>query len=939
MSNTINDNLNKDNSIYLLDSYGLIYRSYFAFMNKPLINSDGKNVSAVFGFFKSLYSILNNRNPRFFIAAMDSLEPTFRHEIYADYKATRPKTPEDLHSQIPIIEEVLSEMGIPILRSSGFEADDIIASAAVQAKKEGRKCFIISGDKDLMQLVDSDVKMLKPGKSEAWQLFSEEDVEKNWGIPPALMLDMLSLMGDAADNVPGIKGIGEKTAVKLLKQFGSLDGIYQNIEKLSGALKKKMEEGKGNAYFSKKLITLSCDVKLQKLDAYAVTNADTGNAAKIFLREGLPSLAKLYLKENGQTVSGNKINSGEPEVLQSTETSAMFLERADNGTPAEIQKNKGKYVCVTSAEELSALVNAAVKQGFAAFDCETTDLDERKAQLAGFSLSLKEGEGFYVPLLCPPPELGADMPALISKTDAKEALTRLFSSNLLLIMHNGKFDYKIIKHLKFCESFNFKIFDTMIAAWMLDSDRNSFGMDSLASTVLKTQITAYNDIVPKGKSFSEVPLYTAAEYAAEDADITLRFYNKFEPLLKDNGLYKLFCEVEMPLLLLLAEMELRGIQIDKEELKAFSEELSAEIALCEKDIFEIVGQQFNISSPKQLQEILFEKRGLKPEKKTKTGYSTDTGVLEKLAAEDVVPAKILEYRAITKLKSTYTDSLIALADKESLVHTSFIQTGTATGRLSSKNPNLQNIPVKDEKGKRIRKAFHARRGNILISSDYSQIELVVLAHLSKDENLVSAFKNGIDIHSRTASLIFNVEMKDVLPEMRRIAKTINFGVIYGMSAYRLADQLHIPRKQAKEFIEAYFATYRRVSEFTQEICFAAEKKGFVETIMGRKRFITFINSKNKIEKAMAERAAVNTVIQGSAADIVKKAMLKVDESLKKRKLKCGILLQVHDELILECPKEEEKEAVNIVKTEMESVVKLSVPLRTEISCGTNWGSV
>lgn len=938
---------NTDNSVYLLDSYGLIYRSYFAFIGKPLINAEGKNISAVFGFFKSLHSILKVYKPRYFIAAMDSIEPTFRHKMYPQYKATREKTPEDLHSQIPVIEEILAAMGISMLRSNGFEADDVIASAAVKAKKEGRKCFIISGDKDLMQLVDSNIKMLKPGKTESWQLCAEAEVEQAWGVPPALMTDMLSLVGDTSDNIPGVKGIGNKTACKLLQEFKNLDGIYANTEKLSGAVKKKIEDGKEDAYFSKKLITLSYDVEVKDFEEYAFSNSDFKNAAKIFLREGLPSLAKIYsgISEKGtdeeKAVEENSVTVPPPSKSSISKPAfpVSILEKENGKELSVLPKNSGNYVCVTSAERLYALVDAAVKQGVAAFDCETTDIDTIKASLAGFSLSLKEGEGFYFPLLAPEPELGMEMPELISKEAAKKALSKLFASDILLIMHNGKFDYKVIKHSGFCTEVKCGIFDTMIAAWMLDSDRNSFGMDSLANTVLGIAVTAYKDIVPKDKLFSDVPLDIAANYAAEDADITFRFYKKFEPLLKENGLYNLFCEVEMPLLILLAEIELRGISINKKELKDFSEELSTEIAACEKEIFEIVGHEFNISSPKQLQEVLFEERGLKPEKKTKTGYSTDTNVLEKLAAEDIVPAKILDYRAITKLKSTYTDSLIALADENGVVHTNFIQTGTATGRLSSKNPNLQNIPVKDEKGKRIRSAFYAAKGNLLISSDYSQIELVVLAHLSQDENLVSAFKNGVDVHTRTASLIFNAEMNAVTTEMRRIAKSINFGVIYGMSAFRLADQLRIPRKQAKDFIDTYFATYNKVSNFTKEICLSAEEKGFVETIMGRKRFIPFINSGNKIEKAMAERMAVNTVIQGSAADIVKKAMLKVDGSLKKHKLKAGILLQVHDELILECPKEEEEEVKKIVKTEMENIVKLSVPLRAEISSGLNWGTV
>jgi DNA polymerase-1 len=949
--------------IYVLDAYGLIYRSYFAFISKPLTNREGKNVSAVFGFFRNLEGLFRQHGPELFIVALDSRTPTFRHELYSEYKATRAKTPEDLHPQVPIIEEILTALGVPIVRQDGFEADDIIASVATRARAEGRPCVIISGDKDLMQLVGGPVSILKPGKTGGWDSVDAEGVKAEWGVGPELMLDLLSLTGDASDNVPGVKGVGDKTALKLLAEWGSLDGIYAHAGELKGAIGAKVAAGKDMAYFSKKLIALCEDVPLEgNLDSYSCASIDRVAAARLLMREGLPSVAKLWSAEAVGTegAAANTAASGDSPTAESSDAAssakgarakaagqggARFLSPPLSDLLPQIapERNTGDYRAVTDPKELASIVDAALAQGFAAIDTETTGLDTATDALVGFSLALKERAAVYVPVRGPIPELGEEAHPVMALAAALKELGRLFSAHgFLAILHNAKFDLEVLSRLDLFSGLPAsrpacRLFDTMIAAWILDPDWGSFSLESLALGQLGLETIAYADIVPKGKTFQDVPIPTAVPYAAEDADLTLRLHARLAPKLTEFKLEGLFADLEMPLIPVLAGMEAAGIRLVKEELASFSNELSGCIAATEKDIFETVGHEFNIASPKQLQEVLFTERKLSPGKKTKTGYSTDTSVLEDLASEDVVPGKILDYRALAKLKSTYVDALPALADAAGRVHTSFIQTGTATGRLSSRDPNLQNIPIRDENGRRIRAAFRADEGFELVSADYAQIELVILAHLSQDENLVAAFKSGADVHKRTAGLIFGVEPDAVTADMRRVAKTINFGVMYGMSAFRLANELRIPRGQAAGFINSYFETYAGVAAFIAETKAKAAETGYVETIMGRRRYIRAISSSNKLERAGAERIAVNTPIQGSAADIVKAAMLRVDSALIREKLKTRLLLQVHDELILEAPKAEVAKVRDLVKREMEAVAALAVPLRVSVESGASWG--
>ena len=942
-------------TLYLLDSYGLIYRSYFAFVSHPLTNKAGENVSALYGFFRSLAMILKTYRPQYFLAAFDSRTPTFRHEWYPEYKATRDKTPEDLHAQIPHIEKILTTLGIACLRKDGFEADDIIATLARRAEKEGRRCVIISGDKDLAQLVGDFVSVLKPDKSEALAHCGIEEVKEHWGVAPVQMLDYLSLIGDSADNIPGVKGIGPKTAVKLLQDYGTLDSVYEHIDAITGATQKKLAAGKDSAYFSKKLITLAADVPIEgTLEDYRCDALHYAEAATLLKEYELPRLGELYAKaaEEAGTASAEGVNpaagaeTAQAAGAQPRDGADSTLkadtdippEAGSNRPPAELRKNTGEYRTVTDARELEAVITAAEAQGFAAFDCETTGLNPLYDSLVGFSLSLQAGTGIYVPLKAPAPELGEQPFTVMPFPAAKELLVRLWSNKALtLVLHNGKFDYQVLRTAKIFTSAGCRLFDTMIAAWLLEPDNLSFGLENLAETQLGLQGIDYKDVVPKGCTFAAVPLPQATEYAAEDADLTLQLYHRYKPALEQAHLTALFETLEMPLMPLLANMEAQGIFLKKEELAAFSEELAETLARDEAEIYKLVGHPFNIASPKQLQEVLFTERKLPTGKKTKTGYSTDISVLEELAAIDELPAKILDYRASAKLKSGYADALPLLADTHGRIHTSFIQTGTATGRLSSRDPNLQNIPIRGEEGRKIRKAFYAADGCKLISADYAQIELVILAHFSQDENLVKAFRHGTDVHAATAALIFNVPVENVVPDMRRIAKVINFGVMYGMSAFRLANQLRISRTEAAEFITRYFTTYAGVSAFMETLKESAAEKGFVETLMGRRRYIRAINSKNQTQRAAAERIAINTPIQGSAADIVKTAMLRVDRALKQQQLKARLLLQVHDELILEAPDAEVDAVKALLKQEMEHVVELAVPLRVSIEAGSCWG--
>jgi DNA polymerase I len=950
--------------LYLIDAYGLIYRSYFAFLTNPLRNSSGKNVSALFGFSRTVVSLLEDgapladkegklknklEKPLRLAAVFDSRTPTFRHQMYPEYKANRQKAPDDLHEQVPLVEEFLSELGIKSIKIDGFEADDIIAALAEKCRSEKRQCYILSSDKDLLQLVGDGIYELRPskinrsggnsGSEPAWELIGPEEVKTEWGVEPKKVLDLLSLTGDSSDNVPGVKGIGEKTAVKLMTRYGSLDEIYKNIAAIEGATGRKMAEGKESAYFSQSLIRLRDDVTLPvtNIDELSTESLNRGAGASVLMREGIRKSAKQLdpsakpvssIEQNDSSRQSDNTDLNTPDETQGIEAATFASAAADQDLLGD-----GTYKTILELEELKSLLEKAKKQKYLAIDFETDSLDAWNSHPVGISLALKPKEAFYAPLA----PHGESKSAFLDPEKTRALLSPLLADGeMTIIAHNAKFDYKVSRGWGI-DRWQCKIWDTMIAAWLVNPERGAYSLDSLVSYTFDCTPIRYNDIVSKGNTFNSVTLETATRYSGEDADFCIRLKHYLEPIMKKTESLALFENLEMPLLPVLAEMEGEGIKIEPKVLTDYGKELADELNRIQEETWKTVGHEFNLSSTKQLQEVLFVERKLTPTKKTKTGFSTDAAAMEELALQDPVPALILRHRTLSKLKSTYVDTLGDMADGEGRVHTNFIQTGTATGRLSSREPNLQNIPVRAEEGRRIREAFIAKPGSLLISADYSQIELVVLAHLCEDKNLTSAFLENKDVHARTAALIFGIDESGINGEQRRMAKVINFGVIYGMSAFRLANELNISRTDAANFINAYFNTYSGVRNFIEDTIRKTEKCGYVTTISGHRRYIPTINSRNKTEKAAAERIAVNTPIQGSAADIVKTAMLSLDKRLTSTKSKARILLQVHDELILECPGEEAENNAKIVKEEMEQAVKLRIPLRVNIETGHNWG--
>jgi DNA polymerase-1 len=916
--------------LYILDVYAFIYRSYFAFIRKPLRNSRGENVSAVFGFFRFLFSLVQQKNPTLFAAALDSVGPTFRHDQFVAYKATRQKTPEDLTAQIPKIESILQALGVPTLRCEGYEADDIIATLARQCAKEERPCFIVSGDKDLLQLVGNKTMALRPSENFSFRETDAAGVMGEWGVRPEQIGDYLALTGDASDNIPGVKGIGDKTAQKLISQFGSLDAVYGNLQNIEpDSLRKKLEEGRESASISKKLVSLCYDVPNCPGNISSLRlSLNLAAAAPLFLNEDIKSLVPEALRKQ------KTFQTSASPVMDDQKSSTLEKPASDSASEPEIaqtEKKSAMYESILDGKKLDEIIDAAILKGVCAFDTETDSLDVHHAGIVGFSISFEPKSSWYVPLISPDAEC-------IPKGQALSSLSRLLhAEHMLLVGHNLKFDINVLAAAGMDVSV--PCFDTMIAAWVLDAEAPSFSLSSVAARFLDLHGIEYEEVVPKGQTFADVPLERATQYAAEDADFSFQLYLALSKEIESAGLHNVFFDIEMPLLPILAEMERSGIRVDAGRLRSYGRELEGELASIEAKVYQLVGHDFNLASPKQLAEVLFSERKLPVQKRTKTGFSTDTSVLEELASLDPVPQLILRHRLLTKLKNTYIEPLADLAEARGRVHTTFVQTGAATGRLSSRDPNLQNIPIREEEGRKIRAAFVAEPGHSLISADYSQIELVVMAHLSKDSNLMKAFREGVDIHKRTASLIFGISEDQVDADRRRIAKTINFGVIYGMSAFRLARDLGIPNTLAREFIDSYFSTYAGVAEFIKKTVGHAQESGISSTLFGRRRRILGIDSRNKTEQQAAQRVAVNTPIQGTAADIVKIAMIKVHRSLREKMPEVKMLLQVHDELIFEAPQASVSKAMDLIKDEMEHAVRLDVPLRVSVESATSWGDM
>jgi len=909
--------------LYLIDGYSIIYRGYFAFLKRPLLNPQGRNSSSVFVFFRTLLQIVRERGPGYLAVAMDSRVPTFRHQRYEQYKATRQKAPPDLHAQVPVIEEILGALGVPCIRQDGYEADDVIATLAEGCRATGRPCWIISSDKDILQLIEGNTRILaqERGSTDLAE-YSREKVFQERGVYPEQIIDYLALAGDSSDNVPGVAGVGEKTAVKLLADYKSLDGIYEKLSVITPeGVKKKLEAGRDAAFLSRELVTLKRDVPgVPPTEELVFNSLNTAAAIPLFEKEGMRSIISDL---RALAPAGKTARKAEAAPAPAASASAA---------PTQLKSTApGTYRTVTDIAELDDWISRARSAGVYAFDVETDSTDEMRAAPLGFSLSFEEGKACYVPIR-------ARGVTCIPADEVRRKLKALLEDpSVRLVGQNAKYDYKVLRRWGIRPANVF--FDSMIAAWVLESDQGTYGLDRLAEQRLSYRTIPYEELVGKGQTLADVPIQQVTDYSGEDADLTLRMYHLLSAELESQGLASLFATVEMPLLIVLAEMEITGIRVLSTELQSYGRELEKDLARLESEIYELCGRKFNINSTKQLQEILFTWRKLTPVRKTKTGFSTDVDVLEALAAQDPVPEKILQHRKLSKLKSTYVDALPQEINEETgRLHTHYVQTGAATGRLASKDPNLQNIPIREEEGRRIRAAFVPAPGMRFISADYSQIELAILAWLSKDPILLQAFHEGRDIHRQTASLIFGAPEADVTPDQRRVGKTINFGVVYGMSSFGLSQQLKIARGDADRFIKTYFQRYEGVDRFLKETIRGAQETGFVTTFMGRRRRILAINSQNRTEKQAAERVAVNSPIQGSAADIVKMAMINLSRRLSREKLATRILLQVHDEIILESPVEECERAAQIVGDVMEHVTEQSIPLKVHVETGESWGA-
>jgi DNA polymerase-1 len=896
--------------LFLIDGSALAYRSFFAFIRRPLINSRGENTSAPFGFANSILKILRDQKPEYIVVVFDTPAPTFRHREYPEYKSTRAKMPEEMADSLPRVFEILKAMSMPVVEMDGYEADDIIGTLATAAAGKGIEAVMVTGDKDFFQLVGKSIEVLNPRTSGAeMEWLDTSGVEAKFGVPPEKVVDALALMGDKSDNIPGIPGVGEKTAISLLKKFDSLEEILEQTDKIEQkGLREKIKSNRESALLSKRLVTIDTNVPV-KLDLEALRRPQFDDKA---LRE--------IFKE-----------------LEFT-TLMKWVEAPGDEAVKVKAEEKGRYSLVDSIGGLKRLIAGIQKRGFLSFDTETTSLDPVSARLVGMSFSLKPGEAYYLPVghLAEGKERNLQLEEVLS-------LLRpvLESDDVSKIGQNLKYDRAVLlnHHLELRGI----SFDTMVASYLIDPSARQHNLSNLAKKYFDYQMIEIGELIGTGKkqkSFAEVPVDLALEYAAEDADIALRLKGVLEPLLKKNELLKLFREVEMPLVPVLCDMECAGVSLDTAILKKMSASLDKQMKRLTAQTYELAGHEFNINSPVQLQKLLFEELKLPPGRKTEkgTGRSTDVEVLQQLSKLHPLPGKILEYRQLAKLKSTYADALFELINPNTgRVHTSFNQTVTATGRLSSSDPNLQNIPVRTEVGRELRRAFvPATKGNVILSADYSQIELRVLAHFSKDRTLIESFKRGEDIHARTASEIYGVKINEVIPEMRRQAKTVNFAIMYGVTPYGLSQQSDLSTSEAKKFMEIYFARYPGVKEYIEQTIDLARRQGYVTTLLGRRRHLPEINSRNRTVREFAERTAINTPIQGTAADMIKLAMIAIWRELKTGRLATKMILQVHDELVFEVPRKETETVRKLVTREMETALKLAVQVKVDTGVAGNW---
>ncbi len=904
--------------IFLIDGSGYMFRAYYAMLRQRLANSRGRPTGAVYAFARMLLKVVREKAPEYIAVAFDRPEPTFRHEIYPLYKANREAPPEELIEQIPLMQRAVEVLRISALSRPGAEADDIIGSLAEQAVAQGFEVVLVTGDKDFAQLVTDRVRIWDPMKDEE---IGPAEVERRWGVPPEKFVDVQALMGDSSDNVPGVPGIGEKTAVALIQEFGGLEEVLASTERIARPKQRQsVEENADLARLSRELCTIRRDLPVEKdFGRYRLGSADIEAARKLFVEE-------LEFKSFLEQLPGYAPGDAKARAEEAP------------APPGKEEAEGRDYRVARTKKELDSLVLELAKAGRFALDLETTSLDPMRAQIVGLSVSPRPGKAWYIPVGHERMDAGPQLPL----EGALAALQGpLASAKVEKVGQNIKYDMAVLAQAGV--SLEGPLFDTMVSSYLIHSDRVSHGLDHLAQEYLGLTTIKYQDLCGKGAkqiSFSQVPVEEAAPYACQDADFALRLAERMAPQLEEMGLVPLFRELEMLLLRVLLEMERAGIRLDQDFLREMSKELDARLEAMKAHIYELAGEEFNVNSTPQLREILFGKFNLPVAKRTKTGPSTDTEALEKIALQHPLPQEILGYRQLAKLKNTYVDTLPGLVNpRTGRIHADFNQSVAATGRLSSSNPNLQNIPIRTELGRQIRRAFLPAEGWRLLSADYSQIELRVLAHFTEDPGLVSAFARGEDVHATTASAVFGAPPREITPEMRRVAKAVNFGIIYGQGAFGLSQTLGIPQGEARAFIEAYFKRFSRVPAFVERTVQEGAERGYVTTLLGRRRYVPDLRSRNRNLRSAAERTAVNSVIQGSAADIIKRAMVAISARLKREKLAARMLVQVHDELLFETPPGEQEALARLVAGEMEGAVQLRVPLAVEASSGANWGEV
>lgn len=914
--------------LFLLDAYALIYRAYYAFIKNPRFNSKGLNTSAILGFCNTLHEILTKENPTYIGVAFDPHGPTFRSDAFPEYKAQRQKTPEDITLAVPIIQQILQAMHIPVLIHDGYEADDVIGTLAQQAKDLQLETYMLTPDKDYGQLVAPNVKIYRPRHGGGYEVMGEKEVNEKYGINnPLQVIDLLALMGDSADNFPGCPGVGEKTAAKLISEFGTVENIIQNTDKVKGALRKKLEDHVEDIKMSKFLATIKTDVPIKlQLEELKRKEPDETKLAKILEELEMKSLASKLIPKTQKNV---KKEPQQLDLFSIFPTDDQETEKKSNFE--SLKTIKHDYQLIENKEDIIKLRDFLLTNDFLSLDTETTSTSPMEAELVGLSFSVKENQAFYVPV---PTE----------RTQAQE-IVDIFkplyeNPKILKIGQNIKYDLQVLANYGI--DLKGELWDTMVAHYLIQPEWRH-NMDFMAEAYLNYKTIHIDELIgPKGKNqknMRELLPSQIYEYAAEDADVTLKLKNVLEPKLIEVGAQDLFHDIEMPLVRVLADMERTGVRIDTQSLAETSRAFTQRMHDIEERIYELAGERFNIASPKQVGEILFDKLHVidKP-KKTKTGqYVTSEEVLQTLKGKHEIVEKILAHRGLKKLLGTYIDTLPTLINpKTGHIHTSFNQTVTATGRLSSSDPNLQNIPVRGEDGKEIRKAFIPEPGCLFYSADYSQIELRVMAHLSDDENMIRAFNEGHDIHAATAANIYKEDIDNVTSDQRRKAKRANFGIIYGITVFGLAERLEIDRAEARQLIDGYFETFPKVKEYMEKCKEVAREKGYVETFFKRRRYLPDINSRNATVRGFAERNAINAPIQGSAADIIKVAMIRIYERLQKEHVKSKMILQVHDELNFTVYPEEKEMVERIVMQEMQNAYSLKVPLIADAGWGSNW---